>query len=339
MKAVIIDGNGELEIRNIAIPEPSPFDCLVKIDACAICTGTDNSLINHKFPFPVQYPSVLGHESTGKIITVGAHVRKFRVGERVTRPAAILTGETVSGISSAWGGFAEYGLVRDVESANKAGVDSDPMLLLSRISLPDDVDPVAAALSINQREILSIVFRFGLGANSRVVIVGSGYNGFLFSLFCKYYGAGKVIQIGNPRLSSIALSGYSADEYIDYLDENIISKIDDLTEGVGPTHIIDAVGSDRSLSLCKNLLSPATAFGCFGLRDFNETVKLREAVSISNPALPMDTDEAAIVDDWNRLFRVGFFRRPGIKVMSIDHVKEAFNVLACHEAIKIVLTI
>ncbi len=340
MRAVIVKGRNQLEIRDIGVPVVSTYDCLVKIDACAICTGTDSGLIDGSFSFSPEYPFILGHESTGIIVEKGERVKQFSIGQRVTRPSAVLFDDSEGGFNSGWGGFAEYGLVRDVGSASEDGITSNPMLLLSRYVLPNDVDSISAALSINQREIISIVNKLNLEADFRTVVVGSGYNGFLFSLFLKYFGAGLVIQVGNPVFSDLAISKFFVDDYINYHDPELVSSCRTKL-GSAPTHVIDAVGSIASLSFCNELLSPNTKFGCYGLDDFDQTTLLRDAISLSHQILPMETDEAGVVKQWYELWKGGFFQQINVltKVMPIDQINDALDILANRKVIKIVLRI
>ncbi len=159
MLAAVVSKPGVLEVIDIPLPRPGPYDCLVKIDACAICTGTDSHIAFGKFPWRVDYPFILGHESTGAITEVGSKVKYFKLGQRVTRPTAVPNNERINGLGSNWGGFAEWGIVRDTRAAAEDGLTVDGMLSASRNPLPGDVDPISAALSINQREILSVVIK------------------------------------------------------------------------------------------------------------------------------------------------------------------------------------
>ena len=340
MKAAVVTGPGRLEIRDIKTPKPGPYDCLVKIDACAVCTGTDSSIVYKSFPWRSPYPFVLGHESTGIIQEIGKRVKNFKAGQRVTRPAAILAGETVNGISSTWGGYAEYGLVRDVTSAKRDGVQVDGMLASSRNPLPDDVDPVYASLSINQREILSVTSKIPFKRASAVLVIGSGYNGLLFSLFSKYSGAGRVIMVGNPRQAQLAVGRYTADGYVDY-HEVKAATLCRKELGGDPTYIIDAVGTMASLKLAQELLEPHIAFGLYGLDEYSATIDIREHLTRTHPVLDMSTDEANYVDEWYRLWKEGFFMQPGIydQVMPLAQIHQAFEILTRREAVKIVLEI
>jgi threonine dehydrogenase-like Zn-dependent dehydrogenase len=136
----------------------------------------------------------------------------------------------------------------------------------SRVPVPAGVDPVSAALSINQREILSVTRRISFEAGSRVAVLGSGYNGLLFSLFCNYYGAGQVAVLGNPAFRERGLGRFQAGSFIDYKTPRAAGLVCRALGG-SPTHVIDAVGSLASLDLAGELLAPETAFGCYGVRD------------------------------------------------------------------------
>jgi threonine dehydrogenase-like Zn-dependent dehydrogenase len=337
VKAAIVTDKNRLEVADIPMPKPGAYDCLVKIDACAVCTGTDSSIIGGTFPWPQKYPFVLGHESTGVVVEVGEKVRNFKVGQRVTRPAAVMAGEERDGLSSQWGGYAEYGMVRDVEAAAEDGVNANGMLKISRVPLPDGVDPISAALSVNQREILSVVRRIAFDAQSKVLVIGTGYNGLLFSLFCKHFGAGQVVIIGNPVFAELAKSRYRADGFVNYRDPQ--AKNLAFTVVGTPTHVIDAVGTTESVNFAQTLLSAQTAFGCYGVHHFNETAVARDAIAQSHPKIDMSTDEPNTVGEWHALWQRGFFDQLYDRVMPLEQISDAFASLARREVVKIVLEI
>ena len=47
------------------MPEVGEYDALCDLLYGATCTGTDQHLIAGRFPWPVQYPTILGLESVG----------------------------------------------------------------------------------------------------------------------------------------------------------------------------------------------------------------------------------------------------------------------------------
>ena len=119
MKAAIVEKPGVLTVKDIPVPEVGAYDALCVLLYGATCTGTDQHLIAGRFPWPVRYPTILGHESVGRVVEVGAKVRYFEVGALITRVGAPPAG----GYSVNWGGFAEYGIAKDHRVMREDGVD------------------------------------------------------------------------------------------------------------------------------------------------------------------------------------------------------------------------
>ena len=61
-------------------------------------------------------PFILGHEGVGEVIATGERCRKFRVGDRVLRAGAAYPAGMEGAPRIGWGGFAEYGLLTDIEA-------------------------------------------------------------------------------------------------------------------------------------------------------------------------------------------------------------------------------
>jgi len=120
MKAVITDGKGHVKLMEVADPQPDAYQCLCRIDACATCTGTDKKLVNGRMPWADRYPAILGHESFGTVVQCGSKVRNIKPGDRFLRPFAAYPGTLLDGYASWMGGFAEYGLITDVEALREA---------------------------------------------------------------------------------------------------------------------------------------------------------------------------------------------------------------------------
>ena len=111
MKAAMVERPGFLAVREIPEPEMGEYDALCRLLYGATCTGTDNHLIAGRFPWPVTYPTVLGHESIGRVLAVGPKVRSFRTGDLITRAGTLPPPGADFHVN--WGGFAEYGIARD----------------------------------------------------------------------------------------------------------------------------------------------------------------------------------------------------------------------------------
>ena len=81
MKAAQIVRPGEASVIDAEIPSPGADDVLIKVRAAGIC-GTDLHIF--KGEYEAEYPLIPGHEFSGEVVAVGASVRNFKVGDRVT---------------------------------------------------------------------------------------------------------------------------------------------------------------------------------------------------------------------------------------------------------------
>ncbi len=81
MKAAQIVQPGQATVVTAPEPIPGADDVLIKVRAAGIC-GTDLHIF--KGEYEATYPLIPGHEFSGEVVAVGANVRNFQVGDRVT---------------------------------------------------------------------------------------------------------------------------------------------------------------------------------------------------------------------------------------------------------------
>ncbi|NHN47355.1 alcohol dehydrogenase catalytic domain-containing protein [Halostella sp. JP-L12] len=139
--AVVPEPDGDLEVRERAIPQPEPGEVRIAVAACGICGGDD---VAREGAPPVEYPRVPGHEIVGTVDAVGGDVTEWDEGDRVGVGwhgghcfdcDACRRGEFVhceNGVVTGLhrdGGYAEYALARREALA----------------AVPDELDDAAAA--------------------------------------------------------------------------------------------------------------------------------------------------------------------------------------------------
>jgi L-iditol 2-dehydrogenase len=90
MKAALYSGPQDLKIIDVPTPTPAANEILIRVHSCATC-GTDAKIFNHGHP-RLKPPQIIGHEIAGEIVTVGADVQGYAVGDRVQVIAAIPCG-------------------------------------------------------------------------------------------------------------------------------------------------------------------------------------------------------------------------------------------------------
>jgi threonine dehydrogenase-like Zn-dependent dehydrogenase len=140
------------------------------------------------------------------------------------------------------------------------------------------------------------------------------------------------------RQADRATESFGVDEYADYRDSDASVQIHGVLGG-RVTHVIDAVGSKGSLVTARSLLSPGTAFGCYGIDDITETGDTLREMSAGRPVLEMGTREWEVVDEWYALWKDGFFNRLGMcdQVLPLDEINQALEMVMRREAVKIVI--
>lgn len=185
------------------VPDPVPKDdsAVIAVKACGICRSDWHGWMGNDPD--IKLPHVPGHELAGVVEAVGANVRDFRAGDRVTLPFVGGCGscpQCESGNQqvcdnqfqpgfTAWGGFAEYVAI-DYADTNL-------------VRLPDEIDFVTAA-SLGCRFITSfraVKEQGKVGPGQWVAVWGCGGVGLSAIMIAKALGAQVVaMDIADDKL-------------------------------------------------------------------------------------------------------------------------------------------
>lgn len=266
MKAAIVEEPGKFSVKEIPKPEVGNYGVLCKMLYGATCTGTDTHIIDGTIPFHIDYPTILGHESIGRVIEVGKKVKYFKPGDLVTRVGTPPIGDYAIN----WGGFAEMGLARDHWAMCQDGLPREQwdQYRVNQI-LPTGIDAAAATMIITWRETLSYLTRMGVSQGDSVLVIGSGGNGLAYASHAVNKGCSSVVMIGNIKRQD-AGEKIGAAGYFDYKDEEVINKIqEEYPEGFD--YIIDAVGKEGQMDQALPLLKQEGTVGIYGLDDADST--------------------------------------------------------------------
>jgi D-arabinose 1-dehydrogenase-like Zn-dependent alcohol dehydrogenase len=263
MKAAIVERPGCLVVRDLPDPRLGEYDALCRILYGATCTGTDTHLIRGSFPFPISYPSILGHESVGRVIEVGSKVRNLKEGDFVTRVGAPPTGD----VDVCWGGFAELGIAKDHWAMAADGLPP-AQWTGHRVNqvVPRAIDPRVAPMFTTWRENLSYLTRMGVGAGARVLVIGSGGNGLSFARLSVLLGALAWV-VGSARLEESA-RGLGIAGFIDYTRPDVAKPLAEaFPEGF--SHLVDSTGKAGQADRFLPCLTAGGKVGIYGMDDYS----------------------------------------------------------------------
>ncbi|MEM0896677.1 MAG: zinc-binding dehydrogenase [Verrucomicrobiota bacterium] len=273
MKTVLVSAAGRIEIVETPIPEPGPYQALVKTDHACLCNATDGELIRGTFPgMEDSFPFALGHESTGIIVEAGSRVRNFSVGRRAMSGLVLDLG--VEGMASGWGGFCEYVIVNDHEAMVEDGVadEENGWLEVYEIQTPvgGDVPPEEAVLFCTWREVLGAFRDFHLKPGDDVLIYGAGPVGLSFVKLGRLFGLGWIGIVDRHAEKRERALAFGADAAFDR-DDPALAAIPELRGKLDG--VIDAVGKAELINASLPLLKRGGTMGVYGvMTDTNEFV-------------------------------------------------------------------
>jgi threonine dehydrogenase-like Zn-dependent dehydrogenase len=90
----------KLEVRDWPDPRPGPNEVLLAVQACGVC-GSDMHFYETDnqgyilYPGLTKFPTILGHEFSGKVVEVGKNVTSLNLGDMVTVEEMIWCGRCI----------------------------------------------------------------------------------------------------------------------------------------------------------------------------------------------------------------------------------------------------
>jgi threonine dehydrogenase-like Zn-dependent dehydrogenase len=295
MKALVVISVGKLALVDLPVPELRPYEALVKVEACGICNSTDHKLMMGTF-VPGPFPTVLGHESVGKIVHLGKKVRHFQPGQRVLR--TVLFDRHVPGGRSTWGGFAEYGVVIDAQAMREDGTDEAVDWSASKQQVvPESISPAQAAAMITMKETLSCLQNLGVTAGSTVAVVGTGPVAQAFAYEARLLGAEAVTVFGRRAEWSDRFLALGIPQYV--TGEDWPSEVAQRAAGRGFDYSIEAVGSSQALHKALRLAGSDGKVGLYGVPPADDPWAAAELnhPQVSSPRVD-ESDVHQLMLDW-----------------------------------------
>jgi threonine dehydrogenase-like Zn-dependent dehydrogenase len=254
MRAVVFHGVGDIRVDDV--PDPTiqePNDAVVRLTATAIC-GTDLHFVRGTMS-GMRPGTILGHEGVGIVEEIGPNVRNLRPGDRVVIASTIGCGfcsycragyYAQCDTTEPKGGTAFFG---GPEAAGAYdGMQADyvrvPYANVGCVKLPDDVTD-------DQAIMLSDIFPtawFGarlaeVEDGDTVAVFGAGPVGVFAVISAFLQGAGRVICV-DRHADRLDMAREQGAEVVNFDEEDPIDVIRELTGGIGPDRVIDAVGVD-----------------------------------------------------------------------------------------------
>jgi threonine 3-dehydrogenase len=213
-------------MEEVPVPEPGPFDVLIKVDKTAIC-GTDLHIYKwDEWSQKVIKPGlVIGHEFVGHVAEVGSGVRGVKPGDRVTAEGHITCGHcrncragrrhlcpnTVGIGVNVNGAFAEYVVVPE----------------MNVWELPEAIPSELAAFFDPYGNAAHSALSFDV-VGEDVLITGAGPIGIIATGICRHIGARNIVvtDLNDYRLKLAKDMG--ATRTVNVQQDNLDNVVEDL---------------------------------------------------------------------------------------------------------------
>ena len=248
MRAFAHTGPGRVEWIEVEKPGlKQPYGAILRPLTVAPCSSDVHTIYGGKSP---KIPNlVLGHECVAEVVAVGDEVTDFTVGDRVIVPAITPNWRAVSvqegnpnhaedhfsghRLGRTWNGvFAEFFALPDADT--------------TLCHLPE-------RMNIKQGLMCADVMTTGITAaenaniktGDTVCVMGIGPIGLMAIAGAAHLGAARIIAVGSRRRCRELATQYGATDLLDYHDGDVVEKVLEMTEGIGPDSVILAGGGDE----------------------------------------------------------------------------------------------
>ena len=247
MKAALWDKIGHISIIDAPKPVAEKGFAVVKVMAVGVC-ATDVHMINGNVAL-AKPPHILGHEIAGVIDDIDERDGVWKKGDRIVIDTIVSCGHCLAcksgrrelcserqevGYDPYDGGYAEYVKV--------------PVQCL--VHLPESIPFKDAAILESVACPFGAVLRIGIRLGSTVLVQGAGPAGIAFIQSAKISGAKKIIASARGKQRLEFAKKFGADFVIDAANEDVLQRVNELTDGQGCDYVIDAAGSVQSIQTC-----------------------------------------------------------------------------------------
>jgi L-iditol 2-dehydrogenase len=257
----------ELHYEPTPVPRIEPDEALLKVLSTGIC-GTDLRIYHgaHHLYMPGM-KRIPGHEVVGDIEAVGDEVKGLTIGQRVFVAPNMGCGhcrQCVSGNNNRCANYEAFGITIDGSFAQYMRIPAAAILQGNLITIPESVDPSAAALIEPFACVLRGQDMLNIQPEDVVLVVGAGPIGMMHTFLAQMHGARKVLvsEVAPLRLAQVKSLG--AERVINPSEEDLTQAVLDETGGEGVDVIIIAAPAHKAQENALDLAAIGGRINFFG---------------------------------------------------------------------------
>ncbi len=244
MRALVYRGPWDIDIEDRPDPQPGPGEVVVAVVATGIC-GSD--IHGYTGENGRRHPGqVMGHETVGRVLTVGRAVDTVTVGDLVTINPVLSCDDCDVCRAGSQQSCPHRSVIGVTATISSAFADQLVVRATNVVSLPADLDPELGALVEPLAVGYHAAVRGGCSETDQVLVLGAGPIGQACVLAARRLGASRV-AVSDPNTSRRELCGSLGASTLDPASGDLPEAVAQALGGPA-TLVIDAVGIQASLT-------------------------------------------------------------------------------------------
>lgn len=264
MRGVVMHGPGDVRVEEREKPTIGrPTDAVIKIAATCIC-GSD--LWPYRGADQVD-ATPMGHEYVGIVEEIGTDVKSLRVGDFVV--GSFMASDNTCEICRAgyqsrcvhvvpmgkFGTQAEYALIPHADGTLVATPEAPDADLIPSLLAASDVLGTGWFAAVAAE----------VGPGKTVAVVGDGAVGLLGVLAASQLGAERIIAMSRHADRQELARRLGATDIVEERGDEGVSRVKELTSGLGAHSVIEAVGTQESMMQAIRSARPGGHVGYVGV--------------------------------------------------------------------------
>lgn len=253
MKAYVLHNVDDLRFEEVKEPVLQDNRVLLEVKAAGIC-GSDIPRIYTNGTY--HFPTIPGHEFSGKVVQVGKDVDNKWMNKRVGLFPLIPCKKCGPCQKKQYEMCKSYSYLGSREDGGYAEYVTVPVENL--VELPDNVSYEAAAMMEPMAVAVHAMRRMDVKPTESVVICGLGTIGLLLLMFLREAGIDNILVVGNKdfQKKTILELGLSENCYCDSRIADVEQWIMDKTGGAGIDVFFECVGKNETIIQAINSTIP-----------------------------------------------------------------------------------
>jgi NADPH:quinone reductase len=335
MKAIVIREFGSPEVmrmENVSDPAAARGEIVIKVHSVSVNRTLDCVVRAGKYPVTIKMPHVLGVDPAGEVVAVGAEVKRFHVGDRVSTISIIpclqckqcLQGIEANCLRSQhvglhrWGGYAEFVAVPERNA----------------FKIPDNITYAEGTvitrhfpMSFNLLDSKTII-----KPGEWVLVMGAaGALGSCCVQVAKMFGAKVIAAAGADERVALALQ-FGADFGVNYRKQDLAHEVLKITGGEGADVVCENIadptlwpGAFNSLAVGGRMVTAGAHGGGIVMLDVKQLYLRRQSIIGAAGTNPADVEKALAAAGARKIRAIHH------QVMPLDKAAEAHRIVESNQ--------